>query len=82
VHSARSVSFNSQYNFKVITLFYLYHVGRAFGATKMFNYENKQMAYAPHTSASDFKVFTSINHVRFAHSWVEEKRLGDCLKDR
>jgi hypothetical protein len=48
----------------------------------MFNYENKQMAYAPHTSASDFKVFTSINHVRFAHSWVDEKRLGDCLKDR
>jgi hypothetical protein len=28
---------------------------------------------APHTSASDFKVFTSINHVRFAHSWVDKK---------
>jgi len=25
------------------------------------------------TSASDFKVFTSINHVRFAHSWVDKK---------
>jgi hypothetical protein len=36
------------------------------GATKMFNYENRQMA-------SDFKVFTSINHVRFAHSWVLKK---------
>jgi hypothetical protein len=34
----------------------------------MFNYENRQMA-----SASDFKVFTSINHVRFAHSWVDNK---------
>jgi hypothetical protein len=41
-------------------------VGRALGATKMFNYENRQMA-------SDFKVFTSINHVRFAHSWVLKK---------
>jgi hypothetical protein len=52
------------------------HVGvsidRAFGTTKMFNYENRQMA---HTSASDFKVFTSINHVRFAHSWVDKKEL-------
>jgi hypothetical protein len=46
-------------------------VGRDFGATKMFNYENSQMA---HTSASDFKVFTSINHVRFAHSWVDKKK--------
>jgi hypothetical protein len=27
-----------------------------------------------HTSASDFKVFTSINHVRFAHSWVDKKK--------
>ena len=44
VLSARSVSFNSQYNFKVILLFYLFRVGRAFGATKMFNYENRQMA--------------------------------------
>jgi hypothetical protein len=33
----------------------------------MFNYEN--------TSASDFKVFTSINHVRFAHSWVDKKNV-------
>ena len=49
--SARNVSFNSQYNFKVIILFYLLRVGRVFGATKMFNYENR------HTSASDFKVF-------------------------
>ena len=39
----------------------------------MFNYENRQMAEAPHTSASDFKVFTSINHVRFAHNWVDKK---------
>ena len=66
VPSARNVSFNSQYNFKVTTLFYLFRVGRAFSATKMFNYENRQMA-------SDFKVFTSINHVRFAHSWVLKK---------
>ena len=32
------------------------------------------MAEAPHTSASDFKVFTSINHVRFAHNWVDKIR--------
>jgi hypothetical protein len=38
--------------------------------TKLFNYENRQMA---HTSASDFKVFTGINHVRFAHRWVDKK---------
>ena len=44
VPSARNVSFNSQYNFKVIILFYLFRVGSAFGATKMFNYENTQMA--------------------------------------
>jgi hypothetical protein len=44
VTSARNVSFNSQYNFKVIILFYLFRVGRTFGATKMFNYENRQMA--------------------------------------
>jgi hypothetical protein len=31
---ARKVSFNSQYNFKIITLFYLFRVGRTFGATK------------------------------------------------
>jgi len=31
VPSARNVSFNSQYNFKVIILFYLFRVGRAFG---------------------------------------------------
>jgi hypothetical protein len=72
VHSARKVSFNSQYNFKVIILFYLFRVSRAFGTTKMFNYENRQMA-----SASDFKVFTSINHVRFAHSWVDKKPDGE-----
>jgi hypothetical protein len=36
----------------------------------MFNYKNRQMA---HTSASDFKVFASINHVLFAHSWVDKK---------
>ena len=29
VSSARNVSFNSQYNFKVIILFYLFRVGRA-----------------------------------------------------
>jgi hypothetical protein len=68
VPSARNVDFNSQYNFKVITLFYSFRVGRAFGATEMFNYENRQMAHT-----SDFKVFTSINHVHFAHSWVDKK---------
>jgi hypothetical protein len=31
---------------------------------------------APHTSASDFKVFISINHVRFAHSWVDKKKFN------
>jgi hypothetical protein len=39
----------------------------------MFNYDKRQMTEAPHTSASDFKELTNINHVRFAHSWVENK---------
>jgi hypothetical protein len=30
--------------YKDIILFYLFRVGRAFGTTKMFNYENRQMA--------------------------------------
>jgi hypothetical protein len=68
VLSARNVSFNSQCNFKVITLFYSFRIGRAFGATKMFNYENRQMA-------SDFEVFKSIKPVRFAHNWVDNKWL-------
>jgi hypothetical protein len=60
----------------------LFRVGRAFGTTKMFNYENRQMAYAPHTSASDFKVFTSINHVRFAHSWVDKKQINTFFQQK
>ena len=40
----------------------------------MFNYENRQMA-----SASDFKVFTSINHVRIAHNWVDKKKSWEQL---
>jgi hypothetical protein len=39
----------------------------------MFNYENRQMA-------SDFKVFISINHVRFAHSWVDKKIFRNVWK--
>jgi hypothetical protein len=34
----------------------------------------KQNRRAEGTGASDFKVFTSINHVRFAHSWVDKKQ--------
>ena len=34
VPSARNASFNSQYNFKVITLFYLFRVGQRYSITK------------------------------------------------
>jgi hypothetical protein len=39
------------------------------------------MAQAPHTSTSDFKAFTSINHVRFAHNWVDKKQSKDNSKE-
>jgi hypothetical protein len=64
VTSARNVSLNSQYNFKVIILFYVFRVGRAFKDVQLRKQIKKNGLKAPHTSASDFKVFTSINHVR------------------
>ena len=80
--SARNVSFNSQYNFKVIILFYLFRVGRTWRdkdvqlrkqanglSSSHFRFRFQSVyKYQP-----CFKVFTSINHVRFAHSWVDKK---------
>jgi hypothetical protein len=74
VPSARSVSLNSQYNFKVIILFYLFRVGRAFVQLR------KQ---ANGLSSSHFRFrfqrFTSINPIRFAQSWVDKKLVTTSL---
>jgi hypothetical protein len=71
VPSARSVSFNSQYNFKVIILFYLFRVGCAF-------VQLRKQANGSHFRFR-FQTFTSINPIRFAHSWVDKKLVTTSL---